>query len=196
MTTTNNVLKQLCIKYEAAFQYSDMEKAKLFQTYVDRSARALQQFEEVVTDTAEEKWESIVFGIEPGDLDVNRFDQTVKEFYQKYYDAEAKDTMFEYLCALRQSTKAQPRDHSNRVETLVRYANKLPGLHLAMTNEQVKKLVFDQHSEKWRIAYNCSGRAVETDTLAAIVQFMSDKKGYADREEDRRKTKGNGHNNR
>eukprot|EP00957_Ditylum_brightwellii_P115140 8781338-Ditylum_brightwellii.AAC.1 len=52
-----------------------------------------------------------------------------------------------------------------------------------MTDEQTKKLIFDQHPEKWRIAYNCSGQAIETDTLADIVQFMSDEKGYADKEE-------------
>eukprot|EP00957_Ditylum_brightwellii_P145044 11046656-Ditylum_brightwellii.AAC.1 len=53
-----------------------------------------------------------------------------------------------------------------------------------MTDGQTKKLIFDQHPEKWRIAYNRSGQAIETDTLADIVQFMSDEKGYTNKEEE------------
>eukprot|EP00957_Ditylum_brightwellii_P092790 7064482-Ditylum_brightwellii.AAC.1 len=58
-----------------------------------------------------------------------------------------------------------------------------------MTGNQTKKLIFDQHPEKWRIAYNRSGHTIATDTLADIVQFMSDEKGYADKEEESHKNK-------
>eukprot|EP00957_Ditylum_brightwellii_P055558 4210759-Ditylum_brightwellii.AAC.1 len=64
-----------------------------------------------------------------------------------------------------------------------------------MMDEQTKKLIFDQHLEKWRIAYNRSGQAIETDTPADIVQFMSDEKGYANKEEENcRGKRGNDYN--
>eukprot|EP00957_Ditylum_brightwellii_P092791 7064483-Ditylum_brightwellii.AAC.1 len=58
-----------------------------------------------------------------------------------------------------------------------------------MTDNQTKKLIFDQRPEKWRITYNRSGHTIALDTLANIIQFMSDEKGYADKEEESRKNK-------
>eukprot|EP00957_Ditylum_brightwellii_P031462 2385856-Ditylum_brightwellii.AAC.1 len=49
-----------------------------------------------------------------------------------------------------------------------------------MNNDQVKQMVFDQHPEKWRKSYICSGKSLETDLLADIAQFKSNKKGFAD----------------
>jgi hypothetical protein len=159
------------------------------QLNFDTGAELFNNFEEVITDTAEDKWDGIVSGIQPGDRDPARFDQAMGEFYMKYCNNQARDTMLEYLRGLRCPTKVQPRDHSDRVELLVRYSNRLPGLNPTMTDNQTKKLIFDQHPEKWRIAYNRSGRAIATDTLADIVHFMSDEKGYADKEEQSRRSK-------
>eukprot|EP00957_Ditylum_brightwellii_P115428 8803640-Ditylum_brightwellii.AAC.1 len=55
--------------------------------------------------------------------------------------------------------------------------------------DQTKKLILDQYLEKWRIAYNRSGRTIAMVTLADIVQFMSDEKGYADKEEESHRSK-------
>eukprot|EP00957_Ditylum_brightwellii_P051843 3931665-Ditylum_brightwellii.AAC.1 len=222
MMTTYTPLKQPCMKYEAIFKHSDIEKIKLFQNYddgtthnkkcliftdtegikgllyieerfrgiawqltFDTGPELFNNFEEVITNTIEDKWDEITGGILPYNRDPTKFDESIKKFYLKYYDKQARDTMLEYLRGLRPPTKVQPRDYSNIVELLVRYSNQLPGLNPAMTDEQTKKLIFDQHPEKWRIAYNCSGQAIETDTLADIIQFMSDEKEYADNEEEK-----------
>eukprot|EP00957_Ditylum_brightwellii_P154448 11753664-Ditylum_brightwellii.AAC.1 len=64
-----------------------------------------------------------------------------------------------------------------------------------MMDEQTKKLIFDQYPKKWRIAYNHSGQAIETDTLADIFQFMSDEKGFTNKEEENHRGKhGNNYN--
>eukprot|EP00957_Ditylum_brightwellii_P210081 15364546-Ditylum_brightwellii.AAC.1 len=39
MTTTYTLLKQPCIKYEATFKHSDLERIKLSQSYNDGSTR-------------------------------------------------------------------------------------------------------------------------------------------------------------
>eukprot|EP00957_Ditylum_brightwellii_P208520 15357851-Ditylum_brightwellii.AAC.1 len=103
--------------------------------------------------------------------------------------------MFEYLRLLRRPTKVQPRDHSNRVETLVRFSNKLPGLSPDMNSDQVKQMVFDQHPEAWRKFYIRSRTSLATDTLADIVQFMSNEKGFADGDDEKRQCKRQHDNN-
>eukprot|EP00957_Ditylum_brightwellii_P130062 9920234-Ditylum_brightwellii.AAC.1 len=60
-----------------------------------------------------------------------------------------------------------------------------------MNPDQVKKMVFDQHPESWRKHYIRSGKSIQTDLLAEIVQFMFNKKGFADREEDKKQKQQN-----
>eukprot|EP00957_Ditylum_brightwellii_P124835 9515658-Ditylum_brightwellii.AAC.1 len=142
-----------------------------WQLKFDTGPELFNNFEEAITNTADDKWDGIIGGILPENRDPTKFDESIEKFYLKYCDKQSRDIMLKYLRGLRQVTKMQSRDHSDRVELLVRYSNQLPGLNPAMTDEQIKKLIFDQHSEKWRIAYNCSGQAIETNTLADIVQF-------------------------
>eukprot|EP00957_Ditylum_brightwellii_P019401 1463699-Ditylum_brightwellii.AAC.1 len=89
-------------------------------------------FEEVLTDNAEEKWENVVSNIAEADCDEACFNEAMEAYYLKYCDEDSKDTLFDYLQAFRQPKKVTPQDHSERVGTLVRYANKLPGLSPAM----------------------------------------------------------------
>eukprot|EP00957_Ditylum_brightwellii_P056632 4292672-Ditylum_brightwellii.AAC.1 len=54
---------------------------------------------------------------------------------------------------LKRPVKVPPRDHSNRIKTIVRYSNKLPGLSPAPMTDQTKNMAFDQHPEIWQRAY-------------------------------------------
>eukprot|EP00957_Ditylum_brightwellii_P107346 8190838-Ditylum_brightwellii.AAC.1 len=73
---------------------------------------------------------------------------------------------------------------------MIRYSNKLPGLSPTMNIDQVKKLIFDQHPEKWHRAYVWAGKSLNTDTLAEMIQFMSNEKLFADMDDDNQKKKG------
>eukprot|EP00957_Ditylum_brightwellii_P206165 15347100-Ditylum_brightwellii.AAC.1 len=130
MTTIAKPLKQPCIEYETRFKHSDLERVKLSQQYnngttktkkclVFTGAEGIEGLLYVEKHSAEEKWDTIVSGIEAMARSVNRFDRAIKAFYLKYCDAQAKDTMFQYLQLVRRPTKVQPRDHSDRIETLV-----------------------------------------------------------------------------
>eukprot|EP00957_Ditylum_brightwellii_P022905 1728494-Ditylum_brightwellii.AAC.1 len=72
---------------------------------------------------------------------------------------------FDYLRAFRRPKKVTPRDHLERVGTLVWYANKLPGLSPAMHPDKVKKMVFNQHPKKWRKTYIRTGKQLQNETL-------------------------------
>eukprot|EP00957_Ditylum_brightwellii_P028635 2163053-Ditylum_brightwellii.AAC.1 len=143
-------------------------------------------FEGILMDSVEKKWDTLTSGIDPAARDVSHFDQAIKDFYLKYCDGEAKDTMFKCLCLLHHTTKVEPRDHSNCIKTHMQYTNKLPGLLPDMNADQIKKIVFDQHPETWHKHYIRLGNAIQTDSLAEIFQFMSNKKGFADREEEKK----------
>eukprot|EP00957_Ditylum_brightwellii_P110160 8402454-Ditylum_brightwellii.AAC.1 len=93
-------------------------------------------FKEVLTDTAEEKWENLTSGIAGPDKTGPRFNQEIALFYQTYCDNEARDVMFDYLKTLKCLVKVTPRDHSDRVETMICYSNKLPGILPMMNNNQ------------------------------------------------------------
>eukprot|EP00957_Ditylum_brightwellii_P122786 9363251-Ditylum_brightwellii.AAC.1 len=118
-----------------------------WQLKFDTGPKLFNKFEEVITDTTEDKWDGIVGGILPENRDPTKFDKSIKKIYLKYCDKQARDTMLKYLRGLRCPTKVQPRDCSDRLELLVRYSNPLPTLNPAMTDEQTKKLIFDQHPE-------------------------------------------------
>ena len=63
-------------------------------------------FKEVVQDTAESTWETIVQR-NPA-RSVARFNANIQEFYLHYVDGQARDTMMDYLRALRRPVKADP----------------------------------------------------------------------------------------
>eukprot|EP00957_Ditylum_brightwellii_P121748 9284663-Ditylum_brightwellii.AAC.1 len=53
-------------------------------------------------------------------------------------------------------------------------------------------MVFDQHPETWRKHYIRSRKAIQADSLAEIIQFISNKKGFADGEEEKKRKQQNG----
>lgn len=95
-------------------------------------------FEEVLTDSAEEHWENIISGITEANKTVARFDQSMEQFYLKYCDSEARDVLIKYLRDVRRPVKEDPQTFADRMETLVRYANKLPGRSPRLTPEETK----------------------------------------------------------
>ena len=72
-----------------------------------------------MTDTAEEHWENIVHGIDDADKTPDRFNQSMAQFYLKYCNEEARDTMIEYLREIRRPVKEDPQTFADRMETLV-----------------------------------------------------------------------------
>eukprot|EP00957_Ditylum_brightwellii_P067886 5154194-Ditylum_brightwellii.AAC.1 len=52
-------------------------------------------------------------------------------------------------------------------------------------------MIFDQHPEKWRKAYIRAGNNLRNQSLAEIIQYMTNEKAFADAEDNQKKRKGN-----
>jgi hypothetical protein len=150
------------------------------QLLFDTGPELFDNFEEILTDSAEEKWENLVSGIGAAARTVPRFNAEMQNLYLRYVDTEARDTMIKYLPTCRKPRDAEPRTHVDSMETLMRYANMLPGTELALNEQQKKNLIFEIFPVKWRQNYIRAGKSIATDYLAEIFQYMSNEKGIAD----------------
>jgi hypothetical protein len=81
------------------------------QLSFDTGRELFDNFEEILTDSAEEKWENIVAGIGAAGRTANQFNTEMTNFYLRYVDNEARDTMFKYLPTCRKPRDVEPRTH-------------------------------------------------------------------------------------
>ena len=64
------------------------------------------------------------------------------EFYLSYCDDDSRDIMFAYLRKFKKPYEMAAGEHTDRMEVLVRYANKLPGMEPEMNEDQIQKVDF------------------------------------------------------
>ena len=88
--------------------------------------------------------------------------------------------MFAYLRKFNKSHSVAAGVHTDRMEILVKYANKLPGMEPEMNDDQKKRLIFESFSIKWQHAYVQSGRRIQLESLILVVQYMKDEKSFND----------------
>eukprot|EP00957_Ditylum_brightwellii_P147504 11232870-Ditylum_brightwellii.AAC.1 len=143
-------LKQPCFAYEPKFKHSEMEYVKLKINYDDgtKKTRKCQRFlgKEGIEGllSVEDRFRSVAtqLNFDQGTAFFDNWLEVLvdtaedKWIMQEYCDAEAKDTVFEYLAALHRPTKVTPQDHSDQIKTMVHYANKLPRLSPNLTTDQ------------------------------------------------------------
>ena len=56
----------------------------------------------------------------------------------------------------------------------------LTGTEPTLNDQQRKNLIFETFPITWRQNYIRSGKSLQTDSLADIVQYMGNEKGFAD----------------
>ena len=105
-------------------------------------------FAEVLTNQAKNKWETLTAGITVPQKTELRFKQTVKEFYLGYCDDDSRDTMFVYLRKFTKPFSIAAGIHADRMEILIKYGNKLPGKEPEMTDDQKKGVIFESFPVK------------------------------------------------
>ena len=150
-------------------------------------AELFNNFEELMVNNAEERWENIVAPIAEPQRTPIRFELAVDELRAHYCDHEARDTMFDYLRTVQKPYQVEPQQHADRMQTLIRYSNKLPGTEPELNEQQSKTLIFKSFPFKWQQAYIRSGRNLRNDTLMALIQYMKDEKGFSDAAESRKR---------
>ena len=76
-------------------------------------------FEEVLVDTAEEKWENLVSVVPEAQRTVNWVDEEMKKFYLHFVDNEERDAMTKYLPTCKKARETEQHTHSDQMETLI-----------------------------------------------------------------------------
>ena len=184
---------------EALLYVEDRFNSICRQLEINEGEELFDNFAEVLTNQAENKWETITMAIPIAQRTVARFRQAVESFYLSYCDDDARDNMFAYLRYFSKPYSVSAGDHADRMEILVKYANTLPGMEPPMKDTQKKRLIFESYPKRWQHAYIQSGRRIQTESLIKIVQYMKDEKSFSDAGSNKRKRNENDnqqHNNR
>ena len=156
-----------------------------------------ENFEEILSDTALEKWETRTQEIAIEDYTMELFEQTIQEYLLEFVDPLAKDYMIKYLKSFHRPVHTKPREHATRMETLIRYTNRLPGTEPNITAQQTKNIICESFPLTWRQSWIRSGKSLVNNTLAELVQFMANEQTFADEKDKTNKKKdGNGNNNK
>ena len=151
-------------------------------------------FEEVLTGKAQDKWYSLTGQLGAAQRTVPEFTNRVGQLYLSYCSDDARDAMFEYLRAFKKPYKMEAGAHADRIEILAKYANRLPGNEPALTDDQIKVIIFKSFPAKWQHQYIQSGHKIVNSTLQEIIQYMKDEKSFSDTM-DKNKKRGNDDSN-
>ena len=172
---------------EALLYVEDRFNSICRQLEITEGEELFDNFAEVLTNQAENKWETITMNIPVPQRIAPRFRQAMEEFYLSYCDEDARDNMFAYLRDFSKPFNVAAGDHADRMEILVKYANTLPGMEPPMTDDQKKRLIFESYPTRWQHAYIQSGRRIQGESLVRIVQYMKDEKSFSDSGSNKRK---------
>ena len=176
---------------EALLYVEDRFNSICRQLEIVEGEELFDNFAEVVSNQAENKWETLTGNLTPQQKTVARFTQAMGEFYLSYCDEDSRDIMFAYLRKLKKPYEMAAGEHADRMEVLVRYANKLPGMEPEMNDDQIKRLIFESFPVKWQHAYFQSGRRIQSESLARVIQYMKDEKSFNDANSNKRKRSDN-----
>ena len=134
---------------ESLLYVEDRYRAVSRQLDYTTGAELFDNFEEVVLNTAEEKWMNLVQNLTPAEKTPARFDALINRFYLSYCDSDSRDTMFKYLRYVKKPYQEEAQAHADRMETLIRFSNRLPGLEPPLQAEQTKTIIFDSFPIAW-----------------------------------------------
>ena len=158
------------------------------QLNYDNGEELFDNWDDCLDDSAEEKWDTLVSGIANDQRTVARFNAEMKNYYRRYVDNKARDTLVDYLRNLKKPVDATPQEYADRKQTLIKYANILPGTVEQIPASTSKKMIFDGFPETWRQEY-VRKQTYATAELDDIIQFMTAEKNFADAAQAKQKRK-------
>ena len=135
-------------------------------------------FEQVLSDNAETRWQNLVAEIADEDRTDVRFEDEYQNLLDSYATNRGRDYMRDYLQSteVKKPYDADCAEHKERLTTLVKYTNMLSGTQDQIEPNDEKHIIFKSFPDKWQQAYILSGHNYMTQTLDEIVQYMSNKK--------------------
>ena len=102
--------------------------------------------------------------------------------------------MIGYLEKLHRPVGADPSEHADRMRTLVRYTNKLPGTKPDIDDDLLKEMIFDSLPEGWKTDY-VKHHDIDNETIEDIITFMKRSKNIQDSEDNKNNKRKNGNGN-
>jgi len=156
-----------------------------------------EKFPRVLRDAALTNWTNLTVGLTAADKTLARFNTKIEEFYRCYCTEDARDVMFEYLRSqCRKPVNSDPQTHVNRMLTLFRYSNKLPGFDQVKDEPAQRKTIFFTFPGKWTRKYMESGKNIPgapnapANEMQIITDYMNHQKAFDDAEERKKKESG------
>ena len=149
-------------------------------------------FEQIVSDTAADRWANLVTAIPEADRDAPRFETEWRNFLRLYTTSKGRDYMVEYLnsAEVQKPHDTECNDHAERMKALIRRANQMEGTVRQIDETDKKNIIFKSFPIRWQQAYSLCGRDVATNTIEEMVDFMATQKLRFDQVEMDRKKSG------
>ena len=152
------------------------------------------QFDDVLDQVSEKKWDSQTKNIAANQRTNNRFDTEIEEFIQSYaQDPNPKDILLKYIKdKCKKPYKKSSQEHADRMISLISFANELRGTEPDVDEDNRKKIIFESFPNQWQLDFKKSGKTVVGSDLTEIISYMNLCKGEADEKESSRKRKASG----
>lgn len=125
------------------------------------------------------------------------FEREFSTFVTLYANnARPRDDLIKYLWSdeCKKPRKVSPDDHATRMETLCLYANRMAGFEAALTEDQVKLIIFNSFPEPWKRDFKIGRGRPENFNLFTIMEYMNLRKTFADSDEGKHKKRKNDKN--
>lgn len=148
----------------------------------DTGPEQFDNFDDVVANTAEEKWTNITAMIPQATRVPACFDQALNSLIAKYVDDSARNDIHRYCrpsgsrIQRRQESMPNAWRHSSVMQISCLKATP------RLTEQQKKDILFETYPIKWKQNYVRAGKNVRTDTMAQIVTYMENEKSFAAKE--------------
>jgi len=98
------------------------------------------------------------------------FDQFIGNYVT---DDEAKDVLITYMqstaCVMKHNTAIEK--HQSRIENMMNYANRPPGIGGIILVDKRKSILFHTFPRDWRMAFRSTPQPIQQTTLPRIIQF-------------------------
>ena len=146
------------------------------QLSFDTGPELFTNFRLCLTGSAKDEWDNFTADLDDEAQTEESFDQCVDDFKRSFVTTGAKQTLLDYLQQVQKPFKMDVRSFANRVQTLNRYASKIPDdAELAvLTASQLKNVVFNAMPNAWREHFFFAGKHLSDPDMdmKGLVNYM------------------------
>ena len=151
----------------------------------------IKEFMNCLGSKARDRWAKLIKNRRSGDFANNQWNQAKKEWIAEYVkDKKAKETILNAWTSTKDFMKPKEvdiKDHSDQIETICNYIDRLPGDHAELTDMERKSLLFNTFPMTWCNEFTLNRNDPEQASEKKIKDFMEKRKDKKADKEDRAK---------